>query len=151
MRRKSGISLIETLIALLILALMGAAITAISLQVTAVNNAAKLQNQATIYAEEALEQARAYRQANGWVALAEKGTPAGCYYYTGTVFNSTSCISDPINCTGSMGQLVPGSTVHYRAVRFSTSGDRVTSESTVIWREKSACRKVTASTYFFNY
>ena len=70
MRSRRGVSLIEIMVALMILAVVGALIITLTLQILAATNSAKLRNKASSYAQQGLEQVRGYYQANGWASLA---------------------------------------------------------------------------------
>ncbi len=143
MRRK-GITLIETMVAFLILSLTGTAIVTLTLQVFTVTNSAKLRNQAVAFTERGLELTRNYYQAYGWVELSLKGSPATCYDANGSWANSP-CADD---CHDT---LVSGSAYHHGYIKLITTGPRVEVKSGVSWLDRGVCKNLSLVTYYYNY
>lgn len=148
-------SLVETMVALLILAVAGAAVIALTLQILAVGNTAKLRGQGVAYAEEALEQARSFYQVNKWARLSEKrsysyadgsfsalstGCPAPCPSYCAAPCPSGAVTGDQI-----------AATTLYRCVQVSGAGSQVQVRAVVNWLDRGVCRGTEANTYFYNY
>lgn len=147
-----GTSLIEALLALMLMAVTGAAVVLLLSQIASVNNSAKLRGQATSYTEQGLEQSRSFLQTYGWVNLAAKGNSSGLCYSDGTLVNGTSCIT---GC-GTGGTLIsspvyPASFT--RSVKVTTNAvlGSAAIVSTVCWLEKGRWNKSEAVTYHYNY
>ena len=110
-KRQAGMSLVEAIVALLILAVMGSSITLLLVQISSANNTAKLRNQASSYVDQALEKVRSFDQKNGWVNLSLKGSSSGICYVDGTLVSVGSCIpagSAPATCGIAVGNPVSG-------------------------------------------
>ncbi len=119
--------------------------------VQAGNQAARLRNQAAMYAEQSLEQVRNFYQTNNnsWVTLSGKSSsPSSCGCYTdGTLTTTAGCeLCDPSACP-----LPPADVIHQKFVKVTTSGNQVKIFSIVRWREKGSCQKTVASTYYYDY
>lgn len=137
-------SLVETLVALLILSVMGAAIVAITLAVISVNNSAKHRNQAAALAEENLELVRSYYQSSDWESLDSRASGGGsCYTNVTTWTAGSGCLT---NCSLTN---IPG-TIFYRYARLISSGGSVKVESSVTWTERGKCNKIQVDTAFFD-
>lgn len=145
-----GMSLIETMIALLVLSVIGTAVGAIITQAAAANNTARMRHQAIASSEEGLEQTRNFYQINGWIGLAGKGNSTGICYGNGQLITTTGCILPPPDTSGCGADgAVLGN--HRRSVKIITSGNQVKVSSVVSWQDKQQCSKTVAETYFFNY
>lgn len=147
----------EAIVALLVLAAMGAAIILLMVQISALNNSAKLRNQASAYSDQGLEQVRGYNQTNGWVSLSGKGTGAGRCYSDGTLATTTVCIPTGLantTCNTGAGAAILNPTYlasYTRSIKITSVGDQVAVLSTVCWLEKTIWNKVETTTYFYNY
>lgn len=141
-----GINLVETMVALMILSIIGGAVILLTLQVLSLNNSARLRSRATFYAEGSLEQARGYTQTNGWQALSNLASPGGSCYIDAAAWTSGTCddaCSLPANIAG---------TIFYRYIRLTkVGGSQVKVATLVSWREKGVCQKVQVDTAFFSY
>ena len=135
MRIKSGITIIETMIALFILALMGGAIISLTLQILAANNSAKIKNQKVALVQQLLEQVRGFYQNNSWLTLSQKNS-AGCY--VDATWASGSCVSCSTNTIG-------------QSILVTTNASQVTVTATVTWSDRGQCRQTSETTYYYNY
>lgn len=142
-----GTSIVETLVALSILAIIGSAIVLLLVQISSTNNSAKIKNQAISYVDQAMEQVRGFVQLNGWVKLS---TTIGCFS-NGTLTTSTSCIVTGLARTTCPGSGAFISTPFYRSVKISKSGDQITVIGTVCWQDKGIWYKTENSTYYYDY
>ena len=143
-----GTSLVEALVALLIMAVTGAAVVLLLAQIASLNNSAKLRSQATSYAQQGLEQVRSFSQSNGWAILAGKG-PSRCYT-DGTLVLTTTCI---VSCGDGGGiEINPLASVT-RSVKIVTNQGlgQVAVTSTICWLEKGIWNKTESLTYYYNY
>lgn len=147
LHHKQGFTLIETLMALMLLGIVGAAIVGLTLQTFSLGNITRLRSQGTSYAEEAVEQVRDYSQSYGWKALSNKGSLAGKCYSDGQLGTLLgNCLVD---CTVNQ---VSGSTTHWRVVKVATDNtSKVTVTAMVAWKEKDICRPNTLTTNIYNY
>lgn len=148
--RNSGFSLVETLVAVAILGVMGTAVITITLQILAANNTARLKNQGISYAEEALEQARNYYQANGYSGLT---LLSGTNFRDGN-FTSLATSCSPSTCAASnspTGNLISG-TQFYRCViiQFPVA-NQAKVQSITNWLDRGRCQQTEIDTYFANY
>src|SRR3989344_7454707 len=89
---KSGFSLIETIVAFMLLSIMGGAAAFILVQVQSVTNSAALKSQANAVAMAGLEQVRDYYQKNLWLAVSEKDNTGIKTCYKNANFDT------PVNC-----------------------------------------------------
>ncbi len=146
----SGISLIETMIALLVLSMAGAVIILLTIQILAANNNAKLRNRAAVLAEQSIEQVRDYYQNNKYASLAGNGSLAGRCYRDGTLVGEIPCTPTgylscyPTSC-------VAVETFFRRQVKLVNEGSRVKATVVIWWLDKGDQRDVTLETYFYNY
>ncbi len=145
----AGISLIETVIALLILSVIGVAIVGLTIQIGAASTSASLRSQAASYAEQALEQARGYYQANRFQSTLAKVCAGGCYadgYLSSCGAAAASCVS---SCT--TGYAI-AATPFYRSVQVSqVSSAQIRVSAKVAWMDRSKCQTIALDTYFYNY
>lgn len=145
--------MIETLIALLVLSVMGGAVVYILAQTTALNNQAKLRNQAQLLAEAAIEEVRNYYQVNYWLALKSKATtttPPICYS-DGTLGSITSCTVDSNTSNVAVANYPDGT--FKRRVKLQIVGNGVAAIAEIIWKDKSSTynAKASDSTVFYAY
>lgn len=133
-------SLIETMIALTILAVVIAAITSLIVQVNSFSNSTRLKSGAVALAQSSLEQVRGYYQQNGWSSLSTK---AGYCYKDGTLtsFTTTDCAT---------GNLILN-TPYSQAVQISTLSPKITVAAYVYYNDKGVIKTVESDTYFYNY
>lgn len=150
--------MVEAIIALLILASMGAVIILLMVQIASLNNAAKLRNQANSYVEQGMEQVRGFVQNNGWSLLAAKGSGSGTCYPDGTLSGATvTCIAGGLaktTCGVGNGAAIPAPLYpasYTRTVKVTVSGSQAMITSTVCWLEKSLWNKTESVTYYYNY
>lgn len=156
---KSGMSMIEAVIGLLILSLVSVAVTTLILSVLSLTNSSRLKNQSTTYAEQFIEQVRDYFQADGWSRLSDFGKNAPrCfislwtepYPYPG---GGQTCENDRQNPQCNLAETaLTGVPNFYRYLIVTTSGTSfVQVFSVVTWRDKGICKKTQVDTYFYNY
>ena len=150
-RQRAGISLIETLVAFLVLSLAGGAIIVLTIQVLATNNYAKLRNRATVIAEQSVEQVRNYYQVNRYSNLAGKGNATGnCYADGGLATALSACTPATYNyCSPLACSTVE--TFFRRQVRIINEGTRVKATIIIWWLERGVQKDVTIDAYFYNY
>lgn len=143
-KNTSGITLIETMIAVFILSLTGTLIVALTLQILTITNSAKLRNQAVTFAQRGLEASRSYYQQYAWLDLSTKGNPATCYDPNGNW--AVSLCADDCNDT-----LVSDSTFHHGYIKLTTTGSKIEVKSSVSWLDRGNCRNLNFVTYYYNY
>ena len=147
--KQEGVGMVEAIVAMAILAVVSAAVVLLVLQLLVLTFSSRLKNQATSFAEQAVEQARGYYQANGWVALANKGkNDPLCYSAVWTQYLPVSdCV---VQCTIT-GLLIPG-TNFYRYSTVTTTGNASVQVSTVVaWNDRGVCKSTQLDTYFYNF
>ncbi|MBI3559112.1 prepilin-type N-terminal cleavage/methylation domain-containing protein [Candidatus Gottesmanbacteria bacterium] len=132
---RQGITIIETMIALFILALMGGAIITLTLQILAANNSAKIKNQKVALVQKLLEEVRGFYQNNSWLTLSQKNS-ASCYFDTNWITNACADCS-----TNTIGQ----------SIQVTTNASQVTVTATVTWSDRGQCRQTSETTYYYNY
>ena len=144
---KRGFSLIETMVAMTILATISVAIVSLVLSVISLSNFAKLKNQAIGLSEEGIEQARNYFQNNGFSQL---NSLANNKCYSDGTFQTqiNPCPNDPPNC---LQGVVTSNPLFYRSLFLSQSSGSVKVRSIVTWTDRGACRYTEVDTYFFSY
>ena len=148
---KKGVSLVEALVGLAILGITGAAIVSLIVQTMSLSNSNRLRNQAILYAQQGVEQARSFDQTYGWGVLAAKGNSSGVCYSDGTLVTTTTCL---IACGSAAGSAIanPVYPADFRqSVKVTTASDQVSVISSVCWQEKSVWYKEDVDTYFYNY
>lgn len=141
---EGGFSMIETLVAMMILVIISSAIVAMILALVSANTSAKLRNQAVGYAEEGIEQVRNYFQANGWQSLNNQASNK-CYT-DGTLASQVACPASADCVTGP----IPSS-VFFRYVWLTQGASQVKVQSIVSWRDRSVCLNSEVDTIFFSY
>lgn len=141
---RSGISLVEVVVALFVLGIIGGALVAISLQITSAANSARLKNEAVAYAQEAIEQARNVKD-QGWANLP---TSSGCYEDgTFSISLTGNLMTDPCKSGSTNGIGTPFS----RLVYVTVVSNQVQVQSLVKWIEKGNMKTVEVDTYFYQY
>lgn len=141
--KRSGVSMIETVVAIFVLAVIGGALMMMMVHVGTAANCAKLRNEAAKYAEEALEQARDYKQNNGWLNFEAKHVSC---WSDGTLTTPSSCNSssaEPITTSSTQG--------FRRFVQLLLTGGGIRVRSVVWWAQKCSPKDVEADTYFYQY
>lgn len=154
MRLNLGTSIVEAMVALMVLAIVSSAVVLLTLSVLALNNSAKLKNQATAYAEQALEQVRGYYKTNGWSSLAQKGSGGGrCYVDIASWLQPPNNPACDTSCTNN-DLLVTGG-IFYRYVFVTTTSSQVKVTAVVSWLDHGICtgasKSTVVDTYFYNY
>lgn len=143
---RAGVSIVETVVAILILATIGGAITLLTVQVTEVNNCARLRNEAVKYAEEGLEEVRDFKTNNSWTLMQNK---IGCFP------DGNLAARGPTNCTGyAPGPPIngPGTSGFNRFVQLQTiNSAEIGATSTVSLSAKCTPRSVEVRSYFYDY
>lgn len=161
---KRGFSLVETLIAFMLVAVMGGAVVYILTQVVSVNKSADSKSQATFYANQGLEAVRNYYQQKLWLSLAGRDpiatdTNFTCYKVAnidgvvGFLGTAADCgVFDTTNPTAKNENL-NGSNFFYRqmGVRTTSASGKVEVFSVVHWVEKGKVNMAKVDTVFFNY
>jgi type II secretory pathway pseudopilin PulG len=151
-----GFSLIESLIAFMLLGVIGGAVVYILAQVVSVTKAADLKAQGASYANQGTEAVRDYYQVNRWLALSGRdpnGGSATCYNNTSLSDPSSPCKADYTACTGSLAceSLTGG---FYRQISVLTeigTPSKVTVTVNVYWLEKGKKQSTKVDAVFFNY
>lgn len=138
MQIKKGITIIETMIALFILALMGGAIISLTLQILAANNSAKLKNQKVALVQKLLEEVRGFYQNNSWLILSQKGTTSGNCYGDINLLNSGTTTACGLGCAG-------------QEIKIETNLSQVKVTANVTWSDRGQCRQTSETTYYYNY
>lgn len=152
-RDRLGVSLIETVVALMILGVIGGALLFLIAQVTATVNSANFKNQATTYAEEAVEQVRDFRNVNGFNGLVTAAGICGGQYDDGQLVNcvtSASCTACPGGLTGCL--IATATNYSFcRRVQLTQNGSQVHVQSFVGWLEKGVTKNVQVDSYLYQY
>lgn len=142
---RDGLSLVETVIALLILTFVSTAILLLTIQILSLTNLAKQKNKATTYAEQILEQVRDYEVTSGFGSL-----KMGCY--TDVVTNNwgqtpfATCLPDCSNAN----LFISPENKFYRYVTVTPSGTGVKVSAVVAWKDKNTCKNTIIDTYYYN-
>lgn len=151
-----GMTLIETMIALMLMSVFSVAIVTMIVQVLSNSASAQLQNQAIALAEKNLEQVRTFYQSNGYVILAKvnDACPSGCFLDGNLTCASvgTSCI-DGTASSCSSGRVIRTDPYVSQSIKVSVDdiSNRVAVDSWIAWTEKGTCRTNKVSTNFYNY
>lgn len=160
-----GFSLIETLIAFMLVGIMGGAVVYILAQVTSITKSADLRGQGTILANQGIEAARDYYQKNFWLALAGTDTNTGdafftCYKtvdFSGATFIAPAVPSGSPVCGTfdiSKSEVITGSAAtFYRqiGVRTTLASAKVEVSAVVYWTEKNRTVFSKVDSVFYNY
>ncbi len=146
-----GLSLVEALVALMILTIVSTGIVLMSLQILALSYSSKLKNQSVSFAEDMIEQVRNFYQVNSWGALSNYGKN-GTQCYINLSWNppsAGSCVSD---CSNN-ALLIPGQSTFYRYLQLTTTGTTSILVSVVVtWKDRGVCKLPTRiDTYYYNY
>ncbi len=155
-RTSRGTSLVEAMIAMMILAAMGTAIITVTLQVVALNASARLKNQGTAYAEQTLEVVRSNFQnpAKGYVWLSGSAAKSYTDGSLVTVYSPPATTCAPADCAGAT---IPwtdiGSSAYNRCVVINTPNvnRQIKVQSFIAWPDGGKCRYTEADTFFTNY
>lgn len=124
---QSGISIVETTIALLILATIGGALLALNVQIQSAANSSKFKSVAESEAQKMLEQVRSKKNAAGGISGLSNG-----------------CFTDASLTTGCL----PG-TKTYVNIADSNGGKQV--KSVVGWMDKGKSYSLELDTYLYDY
>lgn len=143
-RNSVGSSLIEAMIAMLILAIMGTAIITFTIQIMSLNTSARLKNQGTITAEQSIERARNVFQQQKFSYFKNNHT-AGNYSSGDLTFQISNC--SPLDCQNNP----PGDPYFSCVILSYPSSDQARVQSVVYWWDKGVCRGTEVDTYFTNY
>ncbi len=152
--RKSGMTMIEALVAMLIFVIISSAVILITLQIMSANYSARLKNQGTAYAEQLLEQTKDYSMSQGYA----KFPTTGCYVSVPDLSSPQWVIvpgvsSCPPTCSEAVNVSairIADQTVFYRYIRFAdvTNSKKVTAN--VSWMDKGSCKSTVIDTYYYN-
>lgn len=143
---KRGFSLIETMVAMTILATISVAIVSLVLSVISLSNFAKLKNQAVGLSEEGIEQARSYFQNNGFSQL--NSLANNKCYSDGTFQTQINPCPDTASCLQGIATSNP---LFYRSVWLTQSSNSVKVRSVVTWKDRNFCQYTEVGTYFYSY
>lgn len=154
-----GTSLVETMVAFLILSAIGVAVIRLTIQILALNTTAKLNNQGTSYAEEAVEQGRNFYQTSGYPALAALAPVSPAYYSDGTFSPGKIIIVPPGRCNitdcpqlNTTTGVQIGTTGFFRCVILNPpSSGTMKTQVVVSWLDRSVCKQTELDTYFSRY
>lgn len=130
---QSGISIVETTIALLILATIGGALLALNVQIQSAANSSKFKSVAESDAQKMLEQVRNKKNTLGGISGLENG-----------------CYSDPLGSPNLSGcDRTNSNTPKYVLIADGGGGKQV--KAVVNWREKGKVYYVEIDTYLYDY
>ncbi|KKU91893.1 MAG: hypothetical protein UY21_C0009G0084 [Microgenomates group bacterium GW2011_GWA1_48_10] len=134
--------MVETVVALVILSIIGTALVLLMVQIQALANAAKFKSLAESYAEAMLEQVRAAK-ASDWGSL-----QPGCYLYGFNPYLSQACTSGSL----SDPQLQLSDPRFSGYVNLTAAGTGFQAQAFVYWSEKGTDNKVLElDTYVYPY
>lgn len=161
---QGGFSLVETLIAFMLLAVMGGAVVYILAQVTSLTKSADLKGQGTFFANQGIEAVRDYYQKNQWLALAGTDNSTDIFFtcykttdFTGISFTAPAVASGLPVCGAfdiTKSETIIGSAAtFYRqiGVRTTTASGKVEVSVVVYWTEKSRTVYSKVDSVFYNY
>ncbi len=157
MRSTRGMTLIEAILALMILAIVATAIVGLLTQIMSLTNSARLRNMATGFVEQNLERVRGYYQTNLWVGLASKANSGACGCWSSgdlgsaTCLAGADCLSSAISLCPAAGSPVSGAPGMIQNVILTVTGPQIKVESFAAWQDKQLCEKVSSVTYYYNY
>lgn len=140
---RSGISIIETVVALLILAAIGGALMALNVQIQSVANSAKFKNVAEVQAQKMIELARNKKNVGGVSALG-----VGCFKED---LDSVLASVETCDCEDLAVRSVDLEKGFKTCVRISGTGAGRQIQAYVFWTEKSKERKTEVDTYLYDY
>lgn len=158
-----GFSLIETLIAFMLVGIMGGAVVYLLAQVVSVTRSADLKGQATSFANQGIEAVRDYYQTNQWLTLAGKDTITTdsnftCYKsidFSGAALlgTSTEPVCGAFDSTKSETINGSGGGVFYRQVGVRTTPASAKAEVSVVvyFFDKGQQKNVKVGSIFYNY
>lgn len=152
-RNTSGITLIETMVAVFILSLTGTLIVALTLQVVTITNSAKLRNQAVTFAERGLEASRSYYQTSGWLAMSSLGSASGTCYDVNGNWSNANCDDTCKDVASGGSPSVNDSSFHFGYIKLTTdvAAGKIEVKSGVNWHDRDACKNLNLITYYYNY
>ncbi len=152
-RKTFGFSLIETLVAFMLVAIMGGAVVYILAQVVSVTKSAEQKSRATSYANQGVEAVRDYYQTNLWLSLSGRDASIHptCYKSVSLVDAAVATckfVFDSVNPTLYYESLAGG---FYRQISVLTVSPKVTVVTYVFWLEKGIAKMVKVEAAFYNY
>ena len=147
MKTQTGMTLIETVLAMALLAIISTAIIGLAVQVLSNAAANKQKNAAANLAEQSLEQIRYIYQSQGWkpLSLRASATPGTCYNDLSALTTGDGCID---NCTKPNNA---GNFFRYGRLTLNSALSQVKVESVVTWLEKGQCQRLQTDTYFYDF
>lgn len=147
--RSSGFSLIEAMVALMILSVVSGAVVLMTLQILSLTYSSRLKNQSTTYAEEMIEKVRDAYQSYGYAAVSTRSSPSGTCYSSvdGNPMSWSSVACPATDCSGAQ----ISATNFYRYVNLKLVSSSVNVSSVVTWFDKVSCKREQVDTYFYNY
>lgn len=135
---RKGFSLIETLLALVVLSVISTLVISLSLQITSLISFNKLRNEKAALAQQLLEQVRSYYQERGYASLAERAGANGYCYLNTDVYLETRVNCNPNN-------------LPYAIVKLTSFSDHVRAEAIIKWTWKGKEQTITDKTSFYSY
>ena len=147
---RSGMTMVETIVALGILAVVGATIVAILTVVLSLGTTAMLRNRAVGYGEANLERVRGYFQTYLWAGLADKAQGGSCYGDGTLAGQLAGCPGTAVPPGCVLGQAISG-TSFSGYVRLTRNGDSIFVQIFTGWPDKGTCENLEMDTYYFNY
>lgn len=144
---KKGTSLIETMVALMILAAISTAIISLTLQILAINYSAKLKNQATNRAEQNLETVRNFYQNSGGYPALSQIADDSCR--KPDLSGSSPC--DISDCTATGATQIETTPFFAFTKIYTPLSSLIRVDSVVLWSDRGNCRNTTSTTYFSTY
>lgn len=151
-KKTFGFTLIEVIVAMALSAILGIALIAMVLQAQAIANSARLRNQATKYAEQLIEQTRAFRNQD-WTNFYTKvptsgGTNENCYKDTSFVSGNPKSTSCALNPTDSSSIAV---TIFSQSIGLmQVSANIVRVNAYIFYNDRGVAKTVTSSTILTN-
>lgn len=154
---EAGISMIEAVVAIAILAVVSSAIILVTLSILSLAFSSRLKNQAVTYSQQLLEQTRDFYQSSGWAALYGKARNNQTVCYVDAV--SWSSPNQGVSCdtlcqqSASSNLWIAGQSIFYRYLALSVPqpNQSVKVSAVTVWKEKGGCRNVQVDTYYFSY
>lgn len=142
MGSKAGISIVETMIALLILGTIGGALLALNAQIQSASNSANFRSKAEVQAQKMLEQVRDQKNLGGGTAALKQGCWAD-----GT-FGPTS-ICNTINGGTALPSVGPKFWGYVKVT--NSGGGSAYVQSVVIWLQKGKRYSTEVDSYLYDY
>ncbi|MBI3887450.1 prepilin-type N-terminal cleavage/methylation domain-containing protein [Candidatus Microgenomates bacterium] len=142
---KKGMSLIESMLALMVLAVVVTTVTTLIVQIDALSNSTRMRTTAVLLAQDSLEQVRGYYQTNGWNALLNKsgnGSVTGCY-------TDGTLATIPATCATQTDILTsPG---YKRIVKLVLNGNQISAQIYIYWNDHNVSKSVESDSSFYSY